>query len=42
MKTSNYLSSEERAGITILQGEGLSIRKIAKERAEVPVQFQGN
>ena len=36
MKTSRHLSSEERDRITILQGEGLSIRKIAKELGRSP------
>ena len=36
MKTSSHLSSIERDRITILQGEGLSIRKIAKELGRSP------
>lgn len=36
MKTSRHLSSTERDRITILQGEGLSIRKIAKELGRNP------
>lgn len=36
MKTSSHLSSSERDRITILQGEGLSIRKIAKELGRSP------
>ncbi|MDY6383129.1 MAG: helix-turn-helix domain-containing protein [Cyanobacteriota bacterium] len=36
MKTSSHLSSEERDKITILQSEGLSIRKIAKELGRSP------
>ena len=36
MKTSSHLSSEERDRITILQSEGLSIRKIAKELGRSP------
>ena len=36
MKTSRHLSSAERDKITILQGEGLSIRKIAKELGRSP------
>ena len=36
MKTSSHLSSNERDRITILQGEGLSIRKIAKELGRSP------
>lgn len=36
MKTSSHLSSSERDRITILQGESLSIRKIAKELGRSP------
>lgn len=36
MKGSKHLSSEERDKITILLGEGLSIRKIAKELGRSP------
>ena len=36
MKTSSHLSSEERDRIKILQSEGLSIRKIAKELGRSP------
>lgn len=36
MKPSSHLSSTERDKITILQGEGLSIRKIAKELGRSP------
>jgi IS30 family transposase len=36
MKGNKHLSSEERDKITILQGEGLSIRKIAKELGRSP------
>lgn len=36
MKPSSHLSSTERDRITILQGEGLSIRKIAKELGRSP------
>jgi IS30 family transposase len=36
MKTSSHLSSAERDKITILQGEGLSIRTIAKELGRSP------
>lgn len=36
MKSSRHLSSEERDRITILQGEGLSIRTIAKELGRSP------
>ena len=36
MKTRRHLSSEERDKITILQGEGLGIRKIAKELGRSP------
>lgn len=36
MKTSRHLSSAERDKITILQGEGLSIRKIAQELDRSP------
>ena len=36
MKISKHLSSDERDKITILQGEGLSIRKIAKELDRSP------
>lgn len=36
MKASSHLSSEERDRITILQSEGLSIRKIAKELGRSP------
>lgn len=36
MKSNKHLSSEERDKITILQGEGLSVRKIAKELGRSP------
>lgn len=36
MKQLHHLSSSERDKITILQGEGLSIRKIAKELGRSP------
>ena len=36
MKRNSHLSSEERDKITILQGEGLSVRKIAKELGRSP------
>ena len=36
MKTSSHLNSTERDMITVLQGEGLSIRKIAKELGRSP------
>ena len=36
MKRLQHLTSIERAKITILQGEGLSIRKIAKELGRSP------
>ncbi len=36
MKGNKHLSLEERDKITILQGEGLSIRKIAKELGRSP------
>lgn len=36
MKPSSHLSSSERDKITILHGEGLSVRKIAKELGRNP------
>ena len=36
MKQMQHLTSAERDKITILQGEGLSIRKIAKELGRSP------
>lgn len=36
MKLLHHLTSEERDKITVLQGEGLSIRKIAKELGRSP------
>lgn len=36
LQYNKHLSSEERDKITILQGEGLSIRKIAKELGRSP------
>ena len=36
MKNNSHLSSEERDKITILQGEGLSVRQIAKELGRSP------
>ena len=36
LRYNKHLSSEERDKITILQGEGLSIRKIAKELDRSP------
>lgn len=36
MKSNKHLSLEERLQITVLQGKGLSIRKIAKELGRSP------
>ena len=36
LQYNKHLSSEERNKITILQGEGLSIRKIAKKLGRSP------
>ena len=36
MKSNKHLSLEERLQITVLQGKGTSIRKIAKELGRSP------
>jgi len=38
MKRLQHLSSAERDKITILQGEGLSVRKIAKQKSQYNIQ----
>ena len=36
MKRNSHLSLEERLQITVLQGKGISVRKIAKELGRSP------